>query len=259
MGKIVGKLTKLLTLEEVKTAIGFDQPKLRASANGSTILVEGSYLVFERDVVAAPDGPITEFNIKMELREGYPRHEPKVFEVGGRIPRDPDRHINGGGDCCVTVWEHWLTMAPDHSIAAFINGPLNEYFLGQFWVEKTGKWPFGERAHGLQGLEEAYADALEVPNKPESLLYYLRLLSQDWPKGHWPCPCGSGKKLRDCHHPRLLDMHRKVPPIMARRMLRRLKPKRHQRDFPGPDGHKGKLPALVILGSRSRSRRCAYR
>jgi hypothetical protein len=113
-------------------------------------LVEGFYLVLEKDVVAAPNGPITEFDIKMEFPDRYPRRELKMFEVGGRIPRNPDRHINGGGDCCVTVWEHWLATASDHSVAGFIKGPLNEYFLGQFWVEKTGKWPFGERPMASQ-------------------------------------------------------------------------------------------------------------
>ncbi|TPI12217.1 SEC-C domain-containing protein [Mesorhizobium sp. B4-1-3] len=215
----------MLTLKEVKAAIAFDQPKLRATAADRRILVEGSYLVSERDVVAAPDGPIAEFNIRMELPDLYPRREPKVFEVGGRIPRNPDRHINPDGDCCVTVWENWLAASRDHSFGSFLKGPLSEYFLGQFWFEKTGKWPFGERPHGLKGLEEAYADALGIANKRESLLYHLRLLSQDWPKGHWPCPCGSGKALRRCHHQDLMAMHRRVPPDIARRMLLRLDPK----------------------------------
>jgi hypothetical protein len=213
----------LLTLDDVQGAIAFDQPKLRASAGDRSIHVDGTYLVFEQDVVAAPDGPITEFDIRMVFPDRYPRQEPKVFEIGGRIPRTPDRHINGGGDCCVTVWEHWLATAPDHSVAGFIKGPLNEYFLGQFCVEKTGKWPFGERPHGLAGLEEAYADALGIPNKRESLLYHLKLLSQNWPKGHWLCPCGSGRILRRCHRNDMLDLHRRIPPVAARPMLRRLK------------------------------------
>lgn len=226
MGKVVNRRTTLLTIEEVKEAIVFDQPKLRASANGRDIQIAGSYLVFEKGVVAAPGGPITEFVVRIELSPLYPRREPKVFEVGGRIPREPDRHINPDGDCCVTVWENWLVTADDPSFSGFISGPLNEYFLGQYWFERTGKWPFGERAHGAPGLAEAYADALGIPNKREDLIYYLRLLSQDWPKGHWGCPCKSGRLLRHCHHQHLLDIHRRVPPVMARRMLRRLSPAR---------------------------------
>lgn len=228
MGKIVRHSIRLVTLEEVKAAIAFDQPKLRASADGGKIRLEGSYLVFEKDVVAAPGGPIAEFEIRMELPELYPRCEPKVFEVGGRIPREAERHINPDGDCCVTVWENWLVTADDHSFSSYLNGPLNEYFLGQFWFERAGKWPFGERAHGLPGLEEAYADALEIPNKRKGLLYHLRLLSHDWPKGHWPCPCNSGKRLRHCHHGDLMAMHRRVPPKIAQRMLQRLEPNKQE-------------------------------
>lgn len=212
----------MLSLENVQAAIAFDQPKLRALARDRSIHVEGTYLVFEHGVVAAPSGPITEFDIEMVFPERYPRQEPKVFEVGGRIPRTPDRHVNCAGDCCVTVWEHWLATATDHSITSFLNGPMNEYFLAQFCVEKTGKWPFGERPHGVAGLEEAYADALGIPNRRESLLYHLRLLSQDWPKGHWPCPCGSDQRLRHCHRDRIMTIHRRISPVLARGMLKRM-------------------------------------
>lgn len=221
MGEIVAS-SKGLTLEEVKATIAFDQPKLRAAPNGTDIVVSGTYLLSEIGATANPAGPISEYEIEIILPRTFPRREPKVFETAGRIPRCADRHINPDGDCCVTVWEHWLATADDRSFAAFLNGPVHEYFLGQYWFEKTGKWPFGERAHGGRGLEEAYADALGIAPKTSKLLYHLRLLSQDWPKGHWSCPCGSGKRLRDCHRDDLMALHRRVPPPIARRMLRRL-------------------------------------
>lgn len=222
MGKFVGSSRGLLTLDEVTASIAFDQPMLRASQNGQTIRVVGRYFVFEREVVSAPGGPITTFEIEMELPNRYPGREPRVFEIAGRIPRKPERHINPYGDCCITVWENWLVVAQDHSFTSYINGPLNEYFLGQFWFEQKGEWPFGERSHGEKGLIEAYADALGIANKKEVIEYHLKLLSRDWPKGHWLCPCGSGKILRQCHRNDLWAMHERVPPSIARRMLRRL-------------------------------------
>lgn len=213
----------MLTIEEIRDAIIFEQPKLHAHLAGRKIIVEGAYIISEMDVVAAPEGPITEFEIRMELSGHYPREEPKVFEVGGRIPRIPDRHINPGGDCCVTVWEHWLATASDQSVLSYINGPLHEYFLGQLCFEKTGLWPFGERAHGYEGFQEAVADALGVPNKKESLIYYLRLLSQGWPRGHWLCPCGSGVRLRHCHRDDMAAMQRRIAQPVARRMLKKMR------------------------------------
>jgi len=222
LGELVGRSDKL-TLQEVRAAIAFDQPKLRATADDQGIVVRGTYLVLENGAIANPAGPISEFDVEIFLSDRYPYRKPKVFEVGGRIARHPDRHINPEGDCCVTVWEHWLVNASDPSFAAFLNGPLNEFFLGQYWYERTGKWPFGERAHGAKGLEEAYAETLGIPNKTKLLIYYLRLLSLDWPKGHWLCPCGSGERLRYCHRGELMALHQRVPPRIAKRMLRRLR------------------------------------
>jgi hypothetical protein len=222
LGKVLTS-TKKLTLEEVKSAIAFDQPKLKAEQRGSDIVIRGSYLLFEDGVIANPAGPISEFGVEIVAPSGFPYLEPKVFETGGRIPRSADRHVNHDGDCCVTVWEHWLVCAPDRSFATFLNGPVREYFLAQYWYEKTGKWPFGERAHGHDGLQEAYAEALGTANKKEGLTYRLRLLSKEWPKGHWLCPCGSGKLLRHCHRDELMALHKRIPPRIARQMLSRLK------------------------------------
>jgi hypothetical protein len=221
LGEVVGKPGRL-TLEEVQAVIAFDQPKLHATANGTGICVRGTFLVFENGAVANPAGPIAEFDIEIALAPCYPRREPRIFEVGGLIPREPDRHINPDGDCCVTVWEHWLLTAPDHSFAGYLNGPVNEYFLGQYWYEKTGTWPFGELPHGQEGLVEAYTDVLGIRPQKMELIFYLRLLSQDWPKGHWLCPCGSAKRLRYCHSADLMLLHDKVSPRMAKLMLKRL-------------------------------------
>lgn len=221
MGKVVTS-PEGLTLDEVNAAIAFAQPKLRAVRNGAGFVIAGTYLLIEGGVAASPAGPISEFDIEINLPAAYPSREPKVFEVGGRIPRCADRHINPDGDCCVTVWEHWLVSTGDHSFARFLDGPVYEYFLGQYWYEKTGTWPFGERAHGARGLEEAYAEALGISQNNSALTYHLRLLSQDWPKGHWLCPCESGRILRRCHWDEIMALHRRVRPRIARRMLRRL-------------------------------------
>ena len=212
-----------LTLEEVRHAIAFDQPKLSAVQDGNALIIEGEYVLVEKNGSATPAGPITAFDIRIVMGKRYPIQEPKVFETAGRIPRSPDRHINDDGDCCVTVWEEWLTEAGDTSFSAFLNGPLREFFLGQYWFEKTGKWPFGERSHYEKGLVEAYADVLGIPHKKQDVIYYLRILSQDWPKGHWLCPCGSGERIRHCHRADLMALHERLSPTMAKRMLRRLR------------------------------------
>lgn len=223
----------MLALKEVEAAIAFDQPGLRATQEDEEIVVEGTFVVTSGGKTCDPYGPLAQYDVRIELARSYPRIEPRVFETGGLITRDPDHHINGDGDCCVTVWENWLATANDTSVAGYLAGPLREYFLGQFWFEKTGSWPFGERAHGMAGIEDAFADALGITNRRKEILYYLRLLRQPEPKGHWPCPCGSGRRLRACHAAELWSLHRRIPSHLARAMLARLQPRKGESSYRG--------------------------
>lgn len=148
----------------------------------------------------------------------------KSTEVGGRIPREADAASTptaiAAPPCEKTGWSRPMTIPSAVSWAAY---SMN-YFLSQFWFEKTGNGPLVKGRTKRPGSKRPMQNALGIPNKRKSLLYHLRLLSQDWPKGHWPCPCGSGRRLRHCHHDEAMAIHQRVPPDVARRMLRRLNP-----------------------------------
>jgi hypothetical protein len=166
--------------------------------------------------------PFDYFEVRLEVDPCYPSVEPRVTETAGRLPHLSDRHINADGRCCLVVWEQWLVQAEDTSFAGFLAGPLRQFFLSQSLFEKTGEWRFGERAHGTAGILEAYAEVLGVKQKQHALISRLELLSKPWPKGHWPCPCGSGRIIRKCHQEELWSLHQRVPPAIAKRMLRKL-------------------------------------
>jgi len=208
---------QLAFMADVEATFSELQPQLRIVEHEFPIIIEGSFFL------KSPDGPFDQFQVRIVLDKNFPRREPKVFEIGQRIPRTIDRHINKDGDCCLTVWEEWLVKTSDRSFRGFLTGPVHEFFLSQWFYEKKGIWRFGQRSHGTAGLVEAYADILGVPAKQETILYYLRLLALDWPKGHWLCPCGSELILRHCHRSRLLELHALVPPRLAKRMLLRLR------------------------------------
>lgn len=221
MGRLDGARATL-NLAEVEAVIVFNQPRLAASASADGIVIEGTFLVHERPGAVSPGGPLTAYEIRVTLKEDFPESEPVVFETAGRIPPTADRHVYpDAGNCCITVWEHWLATATDRSFAAYMNGPFRQYFLSQFVFETTGKWPLGEHAHGLPGLEEAYLHALGI-NDLNKLVPYLKNLSHSSPKGHWKCPCGSGKRLRNCHREGLTALRARIPPALAERMLAKL-------------------------------------
>lgn len=204
-------------LADIEAALLEIQPHLKIVSREPKVVIEGWFLLSDSK------GPFDRFQIRILVVDGYPEREPKVFETGERIPRDRDRHINPDGDCCLEVWEAWLANAPDTSFRGFLASPVHEFFLGQFWFEVKGVWPFGARPHGTDGMVQAYADVLRVKAKQETVLNYLRALAKAWPKGHWPCPCGSGLKLSHCHREQLHELHQRVPSRRAKHMLLRLR------------------------------------
>ena len=183
---------------EIRSALAFDQPGLIVSVELGRVVAEGTYYLHpHNNAVNRSSGALTQYSIRIELSAQFPRVEPRVFETAGEIPRTPDFHVNPDGSCCITVWEAWCATEEPVTIAKYIERPLRNYFLGQLVKKETDNWPFDEWAHGYAGMLNAYAQALFVKSNFEEVTATLRLLVQEWPKGHWPCPCGSGNPLRN--------------------------------------------------------------
>jgi hypothetical protein len=100
-------------------------------------------------------------------------------------------------------------------------GLLFGFWVSQLLVEQGKLWPFGERPHGVPGLLESYGELIGTTDA-RSLLRYLDYLSKETVKGHWECPCGSKKRLRDCHLEVLKSLRQRISPAIAKKALNRL-------------------------------------
>lgn len=201
------------TKQEIET----NYPELRLVVENDTVFLRGSFKIEE-------DGEtLDRYLIEVEFPDDYADSLPIVREVGGRIPRIEDRHVyNSKGEICAIVPEEWFLRPNSDSIQNFLSGPVRNFFIGQSLVEQGKPWPFGQRAHRIPGLYEAYAEILGVSDQ-ESINRYLDLLSRDPIRRHWDCPCGNGKRLRDCHLEFVRDLQKKIQPSIARRALGRLR------------------------------------
>lgn len=207
---------------DVQATIAFDQPKLTAELKSDHIIVEGAFVVVASIDEHTNQGAIATYLVKIAFYASYPNSEPVVLETEGNIPRNPDYHINRDGSCCVVIWEDWIATAKYTSVQAYFDGPLKNYFLGQHIKQTTGDWPFGERRHGKKGLIDAFAEILRCEKNERKIIYLLRILSKDWPRGHWDCPCKSGQIIRKCCINDLAKLSANVPSKVAKRMLVRL-------------------------------------
>lgn len=216
------QLHELLSLAQ--DFVATRQNDLVATIEGDEVLLRGAF------IVTGAGGPFDAYHIEARFSESFPRSEPKVFETAGRVPRLADRHVyETSGRCCTCVWEEWLSSEPPHTLEAFMQGPVNDYFVSQTHFEKTGEWPYGERSHGRLGVFEACCDLLGIKRDVFEqdirtcigLMFYM---AEPNLKGHRPCPCGSGGKFRSCHRDRLNDLSNRVSPEMAKQLLIRMKP-----------------------------------
>ncbi|MEO8217971.1 MAG: SEC-C domain-containing protein [Acidobacteriota bacterium] len=165
---------------------------------------------------------IDRFQLEIILSTRYPEEVPTVREIGGRIPRIADRHTESNGDACLFIPEEAAVhFPPGSTLLAFLQGPVNSFFVSQLYFEEFGAWPFGEWGHGTKGTLEFYARRIGF-SEPRIIFSFIDYLTREEVKGHWPCPCGSGKMLRKCHRDKVMELRAEISRIVASRSFERL-------------------------------------
>jgi hypothetical protein len=194
-------------------------PDLRVVVENECVHIRGSFPIFSDGLA------LDRYQIDVSIPNDFPDAVPTLREIGGRVPWDSNRHVNPNGqacgEACPVVPEEWLLNPKRDSILSFLNGPVRDFFLAQSLVEAGDPWPFSWRAHGFDGLYQAYGELLGTTDRA-CIRRYLEYLSKERIKGHWECPCGSGSKLRNCHLNEVRALQSKIPTNVAKQALQRL-------------------------------------
>lgn len=181
-------------------------PGLSVRQAGDVVLIEG---IFD---VRCGDAVIDTFLISIEVDGEYPKKQPVCREVGGRIPATAEHHMNANGTMCLGVPEDiWSRMQGTFEINSFIESCLRPFLIGASCKLRGEPWPFGERAHGAAGIVEFYGERLGTLDESR-VLDIIAMVSAPHVRGHWQCPCGSGRVLRRCHQAELLELRERAIP-----------------------------------------------
>jgi len=204
-------------LDAMRHELAEHHPDLHLSIIRGTAQIRGSF------VVSDAGRALARFAIEIDIPHDYPRGVPVVREVGGHVPRTADFHVNAGGSACLFLpEERWRVWPEGSSMLTFLDGPMRHFFIGQALKALGEDWPFGERTHGIEGALEYCKDVLQSDDEA-FVNACLAMLSQPGFKGfrgHWPCPCESGLRIRECHPGLLADMHEKIPAARAATFVR---------------------------------------
>jgi hypothetical protein len=192
--------------EGIKRCMEVEFPYLHAGvADGQTVLrgelpivAEGKIIdQFEIEVLVAADGPRAVV--------------PTVSEIGGRIPHTVDRHVypTTGNVCLFVQDEFWYRHPDGMDLLDFLKGPVTSFFVAQTHYELHGRWPFGERSHGSEGIREFYYELLGTRDK-ETVRQFLESLAIAKLNSRAACPCMSGKRINACHGAHIRDLRLRI-------------------------------------------------
>ena len=124
---------------------------------------------------------------------------PEVWETSGLIPKRFDHIYPDGHLCLAANCEIASLLDRDPTLCTFSEDLVTSYLYSASYYAKYRVYPFGERQHGTKGLREAYAERYHTDSDKTlwSLLGFVSGISAY--RGHMPCPCRSGNRLRECH------------------------------------------------------------
>ena len=191
-------------------------PDLHLSIQGDQGFLQGTFPIIHDGV------ELDRFHVDIRIPPEFPEEMPVVFETAGRVPRMVDWHTFVNGNLCVIVPEEWFLNPKSKSLMAYLDGPLRNFFIGHALTEAGQPRPMGERSHSVKGLLESYGEMVES-NDPNAIIRYLDYCSAKKLRPHWPCPCGSGKKVTVCHLGHVVALRKRIPRWIAKSAYERLR------------------------------------
>jgi len=131
---------------------------------------------------------------------------PSAKEIGGRIPRDIDYHVARDGIMCLGApLDIRRKFKEQPSLQSFIDKVLIPFLYSFRFKQEHGYMPYGELSHGGKGIIEYYRELFDTDSELKAL-ELLKILVEDNYRGHIPCPCSRGERLRNCHGPQIREI-----------------------------------------------------
>ncbi len=144
------------------------------------------------------------YSIKIKIPANYPHSIPQTWETGSRIPDDFHKY-SGGSLCLEAPIKQYIEFSAHPTLLFYVEKFVVEYLYGYSHLLKFGSIPYGERAHGPEGILSFYKELFGVDDF-DTVMSLLYIISANNYRGHHLCPCGRGQKARYCHGNLILQL-----------------------------------------------------
>ncbi|MCP4553717.1 MAG: hypothetical protein GY834_17130 [Bacteroidetes bacterium] len=205
---------KLIDFDKLRKELFEYNSDLRLSKQGNTYCIEGSLPIFYNNTF------IERYLISVDFSRKFPDKIPIVNEIGGKLPKIPDRHFEKNNEnACVCLKEEWKSISSKYpTIIDFLKGPITDFFLWQACFDYYSEDRIGGWAHGIEGRIDYYKQLLKTTDLKivQNLLYHIAEYKY---KPNWECYCGSGIRACKCHRAFIIQMRSSIPKILAQDLL----------------------------------------
>lgn len=135
------------------------------------------------------------FDLEIEVPAAFPKDLPKVTEIGSRIPRDGEHHVNATDDtlCLGSPLSLLLKLSRNPTLNGFAETCLVPYLHAvSYKLRHRGPFPFGELAHGAPGVLADYMIlfGLQDVEHVRDAVHLLGIKKRHANKLRCPCRCG---------------------------------------------------------------------
>lgn len=151
------------------------------------------------------------YHLRLVFPYDYPKKLPKVLDKGEYFPRHLEYHTYSDGSFCLgSELKLKSILREDHSITAFFEKIIVRFLYSVSHRIEFGNYPYGELAHGEQGLIDDYGEMLGLKGKQQVLHALQALGYRKREANKLPCPCGCGLRLGRCNYRFILNKFRNI-------------------------------------------------
>lgn len=161
------------------------------------------------------------YQIELYIPNGFPDAPPSVYETEGKVSKEFGHFMEAGNFCLGAPVEVRRRFAQHRNLLRFIDDQVIPYLFANSYMREFDALPFDDRKHGyFLGLLDYYMEYF-CANEITSLKL-LKCLADRFAPPLGPCPCGSGRKIKDCHGPKLDELRPYLAPERFEAELRHM-------------------------------------
>lgn len=154
---------------------------------------------------------VDSYQLLIEVPSDFPKSLPIVKEIGNKIPKKSDFHINSDGTLCLgSPLKLLLHIFNNPNLIRFVEDLLIPFLYQVSNKLKGGEFILGELEHGVVGEISDYEDIFGVNGALAIKNTLLALSCKKRTSNKMACPCGCGARLGCCKFHYKLNSLRKA-------------------------------------------------